>query len=361
MQNRQMEALAEKRACALGKWDNCKFRVSLRRNGYDPFIDFLKGVCIVLVVITHTISPNMILYSFFYLWGGPAVPIFFVLQSFHFYKNGVRETSVDFIKLWRRIIKPYLIIQLLICSMVFIRELCNNNFNPSNFIVDTLLWGGIGPGSYFPWVYTEIAVLLPLSTLIFRRLNSKSLVLFFVIISEGIELLGCLCDYPLRLYRLSLLPFVFTIYLGYMLAVKGVIINVTTLILSVISIALTTVVGWMHINLYPFVFPSLYPTHHWFCYIYEFFLFLFILERTFRHIGKRVGLCGCVMKIGKCSYEIFLFQMLYFTIFHNEVLKVATTIGGEHFSSAIGVPLSVIICVVPVILYKNLRTSEKTS
>ena len=39
--------------------DRDKALLALRLDGYDPFIDFMKGVCIILVVLTHSLPDNV--------------------------------------------------------------------------------------------------------------------------------------------------------------------------------------------------------------------------------------------------------------------------------------------------------------
>lgn len=61
--------------------------IVLQKDGYEPFIDFLKGVCIILVIITHTIPYEIEHYSLFEIWGRTAVPIFLIIQCYHVFKK----------------------------------------------------------------------------------------------------------------------------------------------------------------------------------------------------------------------------------------------------------------------------------
>lgn len=63
--------------------------ITLQKEGYDPFIDYLKGVCIFLVVLAHCLPHTE--YILFPLWGDQAVPLFLLIQVFHAYKHGVDE------------------------------------------------------------------------------------------------------------------------------------------------------------------------------------------------------------------------------------------------------------------------------
>lgn len=61
--------------------------LTFNRDGYDPLIDYLKGLCILFVVIQHSIPTALHHYTMFALWGRLAVPIFLLIQVFHAYKK----------------------------------------------------------------------------------------------------------------------------------------------------------------------------------------------------------------------------------------------------------------------------------
>lgn len=91
--------------------------ILLSKEGYDPFIDYLKGVSILFVILAHCLPLQE--YILFSLWGAQAVPLFLLVQVFHSYKKGVGYISVsyDLKKLFHRIFKPFLllvVIQLLL-------------------------------------------------------------------------------------------------------------------------------------------------------------------------------------------------------------------------------------------------------
>ena len=87
----------------------------LRKRGYDPFFDFMKGICILCVIWLHTM-PKAETGAVF--WGSQAVPLFLFMQVFHALKGG-RIRFPDWGKLFRRIIAPYgvtLVVILLLTS-----------------------------------------------------------------------------------------------------------------------------------------------------------------------------------------------------------------------------------------------------
>ncbi len=49
------------------------------------FIDFLKGLCIIAVVFTHNLPDSIMKGTVFIAWGGMAVPLFLLIQSYHIF------------------------------------------------------------------------------------------------------------------------------------------------------------------------------------------------------------------------------------------------------------------------------------
>lgn len=64
--------------------------ISLNKDGYEPFIDFLKAYAILCVVVGHALPVALYDYTLFYIWGGMQVPMFVLVQTFHVYKKDVR-------------------------------------------------------------------------------------------------------------------------------------------------------------------------------------------------------------------------------------------------------------------------------
>lgn len=61
--------------------------LTFKTDGYDPLIDYTKGLCILFVVIQHSIPTVLHHYTMFALWGRLAVPLFLLIQVFHTYKK----------------------------------------------------------------------------------------------------------------------------------------------------------------------------------------------------------------------------------------------------------------------------------
>ncbi len=133
----------------------------------DLFIDFLKGLCIICVVITHNLPLSVMKASVFIAWRSMAVPLFLLLQSYHvFHADKIRQEQglssrtykyhYNLSKLWKRIIQPFVITTVITgCVLVILGH------DPIQVIKSCVYAGGIGPGSYYIWIYIQFFILLP--------------------------------------------------------------------------------------------------------------------------------------------------------------------------------------------------------
>ncbi len=335
--------------------------VRLRREGYDPFIDYLKGICIVFVILTHCVPVSIRRYLLFSLWGVPAVPIYLIIQVFQTYKKGVDNVKTNYAKLWGRVIKPFLMVELLLIGLTLGLEIATGDFRGfSNFFINIVKGGGMGAGAYFPWIYLQFAILLPFFALLFQRLNGIYLAIAFIVISVFLEILCCVTNMPQYIYRLLFFRYTFLIYLGYILVTKGYTMNAKTLLLSLLSALSILLFVYKKIDLTPFVYYApKWRSCHWICYFYIAFFLFYVFKYMYQLIIGHEKICGYVKKMGRYSYEIFLFQMAYFC-FHSYVIQFfSNMIENSLVVELLAVTTAVIVCVVPVVLYKDYKDSKK--
>lgn len=358
MQNRQAEKPADVQVCPnvneLGKSET---KIVFNKTGYDPFIDFLKGFCIICVVLTHCIPYKLECYSLFPIWGRPAVPLFLLIQVFHAYKHGIDNVQFNFSKIWRRIIKPFLFIEVAIILIVFPGRLWLAT-HPNTFVElvkGTISGGGRGPGSYYPWIYLQFAILLTLITPIFKKLHSINLAIFFIVLSQIIELLYNVTNMPMWIYRLLFIRYIFLVYLGYVLVTKGFSINKKTICLSIASLLCLLVFCYTDTDLSPLFItePSSWTSCHWICYIYMCYLLLFFIKKMYGRLLSNEKILSFMKKTGKYSYEIFLFQMFYFATMQPFFMKILSYIGNSYIEKALDMIIAMMICIAPVVWYKE--------
>lgn len=290
------------------------YRVTFNNSGYDQFIDFLKGLCIVCVVLTHNIPATWQQVIGFPFWGGMAVPMFLIIQSYHYFKHNDLP-SINWSKLWRRIILPFAVIQALFFIYIVIAFFCGSG-RLTTPMREMVFSGGNGPGSYYFWIYLQFSfVLLPLFGWFQKKwkLHSWVWLLLFSVLSEGLELFCSFWHPNGRLYRLLAFRYLLLVYGGYVWAKNGLVCNAKTLLLSVISLVFVYLLQYRGMIYEPWIFDNDWKYFHWFCYFWVIYLLPVIAKGLCKISGG--GIRKIFATIGKYSYQIFLVQMLVFEFF----------------------------------------------
>lgn len=129
--------------------------VQFNKKGYDPFIDFLKAYAILCVVFGHCFPTDCYQYILFQIWGDMQVPIFILIQVFHSYKKGV-QPHFNFKSIFKRIILPFVVVQF---GLVLLFCLFSSK-GLRNILINCIVMGGIGPGSYFGYIFSLLCYYL---------------------------------------------------------------------------------------------------------------------------------------------------------------------------------------------------------
>ena len=282
--------------------------ITFNTKGYDGFIDFIKAYAILCVLFGHTfLWLGQVGYT---IWAGGQVPLFILIQVFHHYKKG--NPSVDFKKVFRRVMGPFILLELI----TFCVGLMVGKGDVNELLLKMWKSGGYGPGSYFPWIYLQVALLLPIVGGGFCRLGKIGSLVFFLIISEGFEILFSITDFPDWAYRLLAVRYLFLFYLGYLWVKDGIRINRWTVLLSVISLIALVYFEYFSVNDEPWFYCTKQLTHRWPCYFYRAFGFTAVIYLVYRRICNNKVIMRCVKALATSSYEIFLLQMSLIWLFH---------------------------------------------
>lgn len=284
--------------------------VCLSTTGYDPFITFMKGYAILCVLLAHAIpNPDATGYVF---WGGMQVPLFLLIQTFHSFK---KKPKFSLTKILKRVVLPFLLAQACVIAMV-----CRDG-DVSNQLKISVIGGGRGPGAYYFWIYLQFAILLPFVYPLLSKLKKSSLLILFLLVSEGCEVLSSVIAIPEPVYRLLCLRYLFLIYLGYEWVRQGIVINWKTLLLSVISIVTIVYFTYLDGSLEPVFFDTSWRYHRWICYFFVAYLFAYLISLFFVVVSK-VNLLDNFFKIlGESSWEIYVVQMAVFALFSKSLLS----------------------------------------
>lgn len=281
--------------------------VDNKLNDYDPFIDFLKAYAIICVLLAHSLSDEVRHIILFPLWGMIAIPLFFLIQSYHVFKK--QKISINLRKFTNKYLAPFIIFQFLIITLLITVKGVTIDIP---FVKEYIKGGGLGPGSYFIWIYFQFYLLLPIIHNSIINLSKKQLLLIFLSLSVVCDVICSITDIPEWLYRLLPIRFFFLIYLAIIWVRDGVSITTKKMIASVISIAATLLFMDRPQGLEP-LFPGTdLTTYRWICYFYIAYLYMWAMKKIYKWISKREWILSFVSKIGKSSYEIYLVQMLVF-------------------------------------------------
>lgn len=283
-----------------------KREITFNRIGHDSFIDFIKAYAIICVLFGHTF-PHLDKLGYG-LWAGMQVPLFVLIQSFHILKKDYY--SICFKKLFFRIIVPFALVTLVMCFFMFakgrsVTEICN----------DILLLGGYGPGAYYPWIYLQLAFVIPILKLLLSKGSLLQLAILFIIFCEGLEILASYLALSDGLYRLLCVRYLFLVYLGFIWYKRGIVINTTTLLLSLVSLGSIIYFEYFSINDEPLFFNTSWKFHRWPCYYYVSTLLCYLLFVLYCKLRKYKNVMMFVNVLAKCSYEIFLMQMMIITLY----------------------------------------------
>lgn len=321
-------------------------RIVLNKYGYEPFLDFLKGVCIVFVILTHCISPALHKYSLFCLWGDMAVPLFLLIQVFQTYKKGTNNVSIKPVKLLKRIVIPFLITQTIGVAVLFLTS--------RQLIPSLSKFGGIGPGAFYPYIYLQFVILLFILAPLFNRVKSSWILwLLFLLISELLELISIRFIQP-DVYRFLFFRYTFLILLGWLLTKDKIVLNGWTFLLSILSMFAILVFDGIVLkgaDLSMVFYKNSFGKFHWISYFFVTYILLFALQAVYSVFGERNIIRRFLLSCGKYSYEIFLFQMVFFLISPVNVV-FQKVFGQSIWLEPCSLLLNVLCCTVPVIIVK---------
>lgn len=281
--------------------------ISFNKTGYDPFIDFLKAYAIIFVIVAHNFPTVFWNYCLFQVWADMQAPIFILIQVFHAYKKG-NPPTIKWSSLLKRIVLPFVAIQGIILSL----RLFFSSESTHNVLISSVIGGGYGPGSYYFWIYIQVAFILVWIWPLVKKLTRKQITWLFLLLSIGCEVLFSVINLPDYVYRLLAVRYLFLIPLALIWVDKGVELNAKNVLLSIVSIAAVIFFSFSKLDLEPLFYQTGWSTHRWICYFYLPILLTYALWLVFNQLKKSETISLVIKEIAKCSYEIYLFQMLVF-------------------------------------------------
>ena len=278
----------------------------MKRNN---FLDVLKGICILLVILTHfewTTSEH--LKYFFPFWMNPAIPIFMIISGYVYSESYKRKSISTFAQAYSlknildRIIRYTIPLILIYIIEIPLKILIYQTPLNIGQIFHQFLGGGWGPGNYYYPCMLQFIFLFPLIFFAVKKWDFAGLLLcgaaniFYEVIKVYIGITN-------REYRLIVLRYLLAIALG-----------------CYFSSGKFKIKKWMGILSFLFGAAFLYAISY--CgYRSTYFsrwsktsmpAALYIAPIIYLLIKKCTWECKPLALLGKASYNIYLVQMVFF-------------------------------------------------
>lgn len=319
--------------------------------------DFLKGVAIVFVLLLHSLSREVLwlIHSNYSI--GQAVPLFilctFVL-SFNSLFSRERYIKYWFSKsrvhtLWRKIIKPFLIVQFLLMVLL----LLSGN---SDKLINLIKNAGLGPGSYYPWIYLQFWLLIPFLYGLFKNVGIFWAGGIILIVSQMLQYACSVLEMPEEIYRLLCFRYVFLGVLAYLIS-KYSIKPIWNILFFLIGVGYYIFLD-MEVKFTPWLYNS-WMSQQLPAYFYTIVVFSLLIAVYNRFSKKQF--VKIFMFLGKRSWEIFLLQMFFISVISSNRFKV---VENEWINSLFYVFCVFAISILPIlgkdyINKKHLKIEEK--
>lgn len=263
-------------------------------------IDYLKCICIILVIFTHyswsADERSSLLFPF---WVDLAIPVLMITTGFNYY-NSMKTKRWKMVKSFQRILLPFLIT----IFIEFIPLMVIDNFS----IVSTLkklIGGGYGPGSYYTIIMIQIILTYPFLYKIINK--SKYGWIIPVFIHLLFELFVSIVQMSPALYRLLFFRYIVFLVIGSLIAIKyeNREHSIDKLKLGILFIVGSFIVYMLsYTNIKTFLFNN-WRTTSMPVSVLALFYFLSFLGMKLKE-NKMIEL------ISKASFHIYLVQMCYY-------------------------------------------------
>lgn len=179
-------------------------------------------------------------------------------------------------------------------------------------LAKTLQDGGYGPGSYYPWIYLQFAIMIPLAGRLQKYLSPGKWGGVILLFSIGCEIISSIEGMPEWLWRILFLRYTLLIWLGYDVVKNGIRLTPILIALSFVSVIFIVVQYYKSPDLSPVFINNGWKVEHWPAYFYPVFLLLWLIRIIYERLSDVIKII--FGRIGIASYEIFLCQMFFFAL-----------------------------------------------
>lgn len=304
------------------------------------FLDYLKAICVIMVIITHydwedKTSP------FFTMLINMAVPVFMIISGYNFAMSNRKKADGKLKKMYGwDMLKPKLVRFLVpfvaICFIeILILALEEKNIDPWRIF----LLGAYGPGSYYVPVMLQLLIVFPIIYILVQR-NARLGVFLAGMANLVFEIAVKVFEMDKYYYRLSIGRYLLLIAFGCYLylypehrikrrqLVAMFIVGITYIIAVFTFDAELLIFGYWKTTAMPVAF-----------YIFPVVIMLF---RKFYHVSIPGKIGSFLTLIGQASYHIFLVQMVYYHFDMGGIFMDAAWYIAVPFHLLINVPIGLL-------------------
>lgn len=274
------------------------------------FLDYLKAICVIMVIITHyewedKTSP------FFTMLINMAVPVFMIISGYNFAMSNRKKADGKLKKMYGwQMLKPklvrFLVPFIAICLIeILLLALEHKNIHPLRIF----LLGAYGPGSYYVPIMLQMLVIFPIIYILVEK-NAKVGIMVAGGANLLFEIMVKVFEMDKYYYRLSIGRYLLLIAFGcYIYLYPEHRVKKSQLILM-FFIGLAYILAVFSFDAEFFIFgywkTTAMPVAF---YIFPIVIMLF---RKFYHLTIPGIIGDTLTQIGKASYHIFLVQMVYY-------------------------------------------------
>lgn len=319
---------------------------------HNQFIDALKGFAILFVCINHSIPLHLKQLLLFDLWGGQAVPLFLLIQVFHYYKHGLNHLpTICLRKMIKRLVIPYVVAEV---TIILIMGLFGKDL--FGCIKQCIKQFGYGPGEYYIWIYFQFVLLLPTVACILRKVSNKASCLIIIGLCILLETICSFCCISEHVYKFLFFRYLFLIYLGFQWSKENVLINHQTVFLSIASMLAIITFDYSSMNFEPIFYHSSWNCFHWICYFYVAWLFTYIIYCLYLRLGD--SLKNIFHILGKYSWEIFCTQMVVYSFLRPSMFAFTDN---ASIQGIVYILSGIMLSILPTYIIKSLSVRNKPS
>ena len=321
--------------------------MQLEKNKRILALDFIKGLCIIMVILTHVpftaAIKKAMLYPFTIL---PAVPMFLMCSVYAFSLSEDRKPDggsiwgwfepTAFKKRFNRLFLPYCIaIFITVVVLMIVKNMKRIAFLS---VLKILLQGGRGPGSYYVVILFSLLVIFPFLYQAFHR-HPTITVLGLVCAQIVYEFFCQFWQMPQLTYNILIFRYFTHLALGFLLYTYLPQLQKSVLPGIAMAIGAVYIVAQYYFNYEP-VFIYLHQNRSVIACLFSFgaLCYLFKLEGI---LQKHRKFFAPLLYCGRASFHIMLTQMVYFYF--------ARMVGfEEHFSNLLIVAIVDLAICLPV-------------